>query len=263
MYCARSSSIWAEPSSATDRSPWPACRCWQRQPSGWGSTEESRASVAPSSKPRASSTSATCRVPTTCRDLFVDTAARLREALGRDVSEDFDAWFYEAQRAVMIREMVLREDCLETLGALRERGLRLVLVSNIDDDFLEPMLDNLGLRAHLDYWISSEAARSCKPDARIFRQALARAGCEPGEALFVGDSRIHDIQGARAVGIPAVLIAEEGGVSHLDDESFDAEPDHVIRTLPELVGIVDASRQRPMPELRLHSIAISVCTQPT
>jgi HAD superfamily hydrolase (TIGR01509 family) len=175
------------------------------------------------------------------RDLFVDTAARLRETLGRDVAEDFDTWFYEAQRAVIVREMVLREDCLETLGALRERGLRLVLVSNIDDDFLEPMLDNLGLRAHLDDWISSEAARSCKPDPGIFRQALARAGCEPDEALFVGDSRIHDIQGARAVGIPAVLIAEEGGVSHLDDESFDAEPDHRIRTLPELIGIVDAS----------------------
>lgn len=176
------------------------------------------------------------------RDLFVDTAARLRRALGRDASEEFDAWFYEAQRAVLVREMVLREDCLRTLSVLRERGLRLVLVSNIDDDFLEPMLDNLGLRAHLDDWISSEAARSCKPDARIFRQALARAGCEPGEALFVGDSRIHDIQGARAVGIPAVLIAEEGGVSHLDDESFDAQPDHVIQTLSELVALVDSSR---------------------
>ena len=31
-------------------------------------------------------------------------------------------------------------------------------------------------------------------------------------------------------------------VAAFDDESFDAEPDHVIRTLPELVGIVDASR---------------------
>ena len=35
------------------------------------------------------------------------------------------------------------------------------------------------------------------------------------------------------------LIAEEGGVSHLDDESFDAQPDHVIANLSELLDLVD------------------------
>jgi HAD superfamily hydrolase (TIGR01509 family) len=173
------------------------------------------------------------------RDLFIDTAARLQEGLEIEPSDAFNVWFYEAQRAVMVREMVLRDDCLDTLAALRSRGLTLSLVSNIDDDFLEPMLDNMGLRPYLDHFISSEAARSCKPDAGIFRTALDRVGCVPDEVIFVGDSRIHDIQGARAVGIRSVLISEEGGVSHLDDESFDAQPDHVIGKLGELKEIVD------------------------
>jgi 2-haloalkanoic acid dehalogenase type II len=174
------------------------------------------------------------------RDLFQDTAAHLLEALDLAPSEEFNVWFYEAQRAVMVRQMVLREDCLATLEALRARGLSLSLVSNIDDDFLDPMLENLGLRPYLDHWISSEAVRSCKPDAGIFRHALARVGCRPEEVIFVGDSRIHDIQGARAVGIRSVLITEEGGVSHLDDANFLAEPDHVIETLSELKEIVEA-----------------------
>jgi len=174
------------------------------------------------------------------RDLFIDTAVRLQEGLDLEPSEEFSVWFYEAQRAVMVREMVLRDDCLETLAALRERGLALSLVSNIDDDFLDPMVENMGLRTYLDHFISSEAVGSCKPDAGIFRHALERVGCVPEEAIFVGDSRIHDIQGARAVGIPAVLISEEGGVSHLDDENFAVEPDHVIGTLGELTGIVDS-----------------------
>jgi FMN phosphatase YigB (HAD superfamily) len=58
--------------------------------------------------------------------------------------------------------------------------------------------------------------------------------------IFVGDSRVHDIQGARAVGIRSVLISEEGGVSHHDDENFLAEPDYVIRALSEVKEIVGA-----------------------
>ena len=174
------------------------------------------------------------------RDLFLDTAARLLEALDREASDEFNQWFYEAQRAVITEQMVLREDCLETLDALRAGGFQLSIVSNIDDDFLDPMLENLGLRPYFDHWISSEAARSCKPDAGIFRQALQRAGCASEEAIFVGDSRIHDIQGARAVGIRAILITEEGGVSHLDDENFRADPDHVIAELSEVKEIVGA-----------------------
>jgi HAD superfamily hydrolase (TIGR01549 family) len=153
-------------------------------------------------------------------------------------SEEFGEWFYSAQREVMVGGMVLRDDCLETLEVLRSQGLLLALVSNIDDDFLEPMLEHLGLRPYFDDTISSELAGSCKPDARIFHYALERTSCGPEEAMFVGDSRVHDIQGARAVGLRSVLITEEGGVSHLDDESFEAEPDHVIRALSELPGIV-------------------------
>jgi 2-haloalkanoic acid dehalogenase type II len=174
------------------------------------------------------------------RDLFQDTAARLSKELGLEVSQDFNQWFYEAQRAVMIRQMVLREDCLETLGELRSRGFQLSLVSNIDDDFLDPMLENLGLRPYFDHWISSEAARSCKPDGGIFRLALERAGCRPEQVIFVGDSRVHDVQGAGAAGIRSVLIIEEGGVSHLDDENFAADPDFVIEALSDLKEIVGA-----------------------
>jgi HAD superfamily hydrolase (TIGR01549 family) len=172
------------------------------------------------------------------RDLFVDTARRLADLLDLEASEEFGEWFYAAQREVMVGGMVLRDDCLETLEALRSQGLSLALVSNIDDDFLEPMLEHLELRPYFDDWISSELAGSCKPDARIFHYALERASCGPEEAMFVGDSRVHDIQGARGVGLRSVLITEEGGVSHLDDESFQAEPDHVIRALSELPGIV-------------------------
>lgn len=179
------------------------------------------------------------------RDLFEAAGYLLAQTFSPGSTREFVTWLYEAQRSVMISQLTLRPDCLPTLEALRERGLQLSIVSNIDDDFLEPMLDNLGLRAVFDHWISSEAARSCKPDPGIFRQALTLAGCRPDEVLFVGDSRVHDIQGARAIGIESVLIEETGGRSHLDDENHESEPDHVIGSLSELLPIVDAIRSRP------------------
>jgi len=171
------------------------------------------------------------------RDLFLDISNHLLESLGREKSEEFNEWFYRSQRAVMISQMTLREDCLETLSTLRARGLQLSIVSNIDDDYLVPMMGNLGLESYFDHWISSESARSCKPDPGIFELAMRKVGCAPEEVLFVGDSRVHDIQGAQRVGIRSVLISEEGGVSTLDDETLDVDPDHVIGELSEVVPI--------------------------
>ncbi|MAE93073.1 MAG: hypothetical protein CL910_00290 [Deltaproteobacteria bacterium] len=174
------------------------------------------------------------------RDHFYDTYRVFAKSFGREASDEFLDWFYQAQRRSMLEGLRLRDDCVATLRALRDKSLTLSIVSNIDDDYLEGMLRSLELEPLFDHWISSEAAQSCKPDARIFETALQQAGCRADEVIFVGDSRIHDIQGARALGMRTVLLAEKDGASHLDDEAFDAEPDHVISRLSELVALVEA-----------------------
>jgi len=174
------------------------------------------------------------------RDHFYDTYRAFAESFDRVASDEFMDWFYEAQRSAMVGGLQLRDDCIDTLRALRDKGFTLSIVSNIDNDFLEGMLHSLELKPLFDHWISSESARSCKPDARIFECALEQAGCSAGETVFVGDSRIHDIQGAAALGMTTVLLAEEGGASHLDDEDFEVNPDHVISRLSELLPVVEA-----------------------
>ncbi len=174
------------------------------------------------------------------RDHFYDTYRVFAKRLDRTASDEFLDWFYRAQRKAMVEELRLRDDCIATLRALRDKGLILSIVSNIDDDFLDGMLHNLELEPLFDHWLSSQAAQSCKPDAGIFKSALQQAGCDVDEVMFVGDSRIHDIQGAGALGMTTVLLVEEGGGSHLDDQDFDAEPDHVIASLSELLGLVEA-----------------------
>jgi epoxide hydrolase-like predicted phosphatase len=55
-----------------------------------------------------------------------------------------------------------------------------------------------------DHVIVSSEVHLTKPDPRIYRLALARAGCTAGEAVFVDDSRTN-VEAARELGIRSIL----------------------------------------------------------
>lgn len=91
------------------------------------------------------------------------------------------------------------------LAALRDRSLRLAVVSNFDSR-LPPLLEALGLAPFFDAVVCSGAVGAAKPDGAIFARALAVLGVDAREALHVGDSRVNDYDGARAAGIEALLV---------------------------------------------------------
>ena len=97
----------------------------------------------------------------------------------------------------------------DALARLRARGARLAVVSNWDVS-LHDVLERTGLRSLVDAVVISAELGAAKPDPTIFRAALARLGAAPGDALHVGDSVEHDVAGARAAGIEAVLVARDG-----------------------------------------------------
>ncbi len=100
-------------------------------------------------------------------------------------------------------------DAIPALSGLRDRGLRLVVVSNWDCS-LPRVLDGCGLGELLDGTITSAEAGARKPDPAIFERALDLAGCEPAEAVHVGDTAEDDVVGARAAGIRPLLIGRNG-----------------------------------------------------
>ena len=131
--------------------------------------------------------------------------------------------------------LVPREDAAETLRALRERDLHVGIVSNVDDDQFRAAWSGFGLEDHVDAITTSEEAGSCKPDAAIYRMALAKAGDPPPESVvFVGDSVPHDVVGANRLGMTSVLIAAAAPTPAGGDE----RPDHVVQTLGALLEIV-------------------------
>jgi len=71
-------------------------------------------------------------------------------------------------------------------------------------------LTELGLARHLDFVLDSAELGVEKPDPRIFRLALARAGVEPADAVYIGDLYSVDVLGARQVGMEGILL-DPGG----------------------------------------------------
>lgn len=124
----------------------------------------------------------------------------------------------------------------ETLEALRDQGVHLGGVSNADDFQLDAMVERLGVADVFHHLLSSESARSCKPDPAIFRLALAQAGCAPQETLFVGDTPDADIVGAEAVGMRPVLIEETTEIAI--DRGRPKPGQLTLRELPELLDLI-------------------------
>ena len=95
------------------------------------------------------------------------------------------------------------------LERLRAGGARLAVVSNWDVS-LHDVLERTALRPLVDAVVISAELGAAKPDPAIFRAALERLGAGASEAIHVGDSVEHDVAGARAAGLEAVLVARNG-----------------------------------------------------
>jgi len=99
----------------------------------------------------------------------------------------------------------LFEDVPPVLDRLDEAGLVLGVVSNFEE-WLEQLLEELGVLSRFDVRVISGVEGMEKPDPRIFRLALERAGVDPDVSVYVGDDPVMDIAPATAVGMLPVLI---------------------------------------------------------
>jgi putative hydrolase of the HAD superfamily len=108
-------------------------------------------------------------------------------------------------------------DLPSALAQLRERGLRLVVVSN-SDGTVEAKLAAAGVRDLLHSVVDSHVVGSEKPDRAIFEHALRLAKSRPERTVHVGDLYHADVVGARGAGLHAVLLDPYGDWNDFDCE---------------------------------------------
>jgi putative hydrolase of the HAD superfamily len=95
-------------------------------------------------------------------------------------------------------------EVLSALAALRERGMKLAIITNGSTTMQEQKIGQLGLANLMDEVLISEREGIRKPDRKIFERALERLAVAPTEAWFVGDHPLADVQGAFEAGLTAV-----------------------------------------------------------
>jgi len=138
----------------------------------------------------------------------------LREA-GLDASQELIAGILKKWMHFDLK-MVLFDDVIPALTHLRERGLILGLISNVDRD-IAPLYQELGLSAWLQVVVTSQEVGFNKPQPEIFREALKQAGVKPSEAIYVGDQHQIDVVGANGAGMRGILLDRGGFFEEIAD----------------------------------------------
>jgi len=122
----------------------------------------------------------------------------------------------------------LFEDVLPVLDELRRAELRLGLVSNGIRDLNEFVLHH---KLDVDAIVGSRAHGYVKPHPTIFRSALQQLEVGPEEAVMVGDSLEEDVEGARALGLRAILMDREDRHPEIEERLSD------LYGLPAALGL--------------------------
>jgi len=94
------------------------------------------------------------------------------------------------------------------LAALRARGYRLGVLTNVDDDLFE--ITHRSFATPFNLFVTAERVRGYKPEPWLFRAFERLTGVERGDWVHVGSDWYHDIAPAQALGVPRVWLDREG-----------------------------------------------------
>jgi putative hydrolase of the HAD superfamily len=163
--------------------------------------------------------------------LYVDYTRRIIEGMGGrgpavDVAarEIYDEW-------AACHHFMMYDDVPDVLREIHAAGIRIGLISN-SHRCLASFQTHFELQGLFDVTLSSVEHGYMKPHRSIFEAALRAVQVDPADAMMVGDSLTHDVDGARRLGMRGVLVVRSGGPPA-------APPDvPVIQSLRELPALL-------------------------
>jgi len=167
---------------------------------------------------------------------------RLADAYGRIVAESLAALGIEDRRLGLelgamhheLRKEAIAplEGAIDTLHALRERGVTLGLITNGGSEGQREKIERFALAAHFAYiGIEGEVGHG-KPHRVAYQTALEALGVVPSDCWMVGDNLEWDVAGAQAVGIRGIWLDKNGrGLP----AGAGVVPDAIVRSIAELL----------------------------
>jgi putative hydrolase of the HAD superfamily len=163
--------------------------------------------------------------------LYVDYTRRIIEGMGGSgpavdaaAREIYDEW-------AACRHFTMYDDVPDVLREIHAAGIKIGLISN-SHRCLASFQTHFELEGLFDVTVSSIEHGYMKPHRSIFEAALKGVHVQPAEAVMVGDSLTHDVDGARRLGMRGVLVARSGPPVDAPDDV------PVIQSLRELLPLL-------------------------
>jgi putative hydrolase of the HAD superfamily len=140
------------------------------------------------------------------------------------------------KRQFLTEALQPKHDALETLEALRARGMSLGLATDCSWD-IPAILDRTPLGPYFEARACSAFLGARKPDPRMYRHVLEQLGLTPEECFYVGDGNSFELEGARELGMTTVWV--DNGPAQQFKERWSPGGDYRIEQLGELLGLVE------------------------
>jgi putative hydrolase of the HAD superfamily len=157
------------------------------------------------------------------------------DRLGLRLSDEQLSEASRIRRTVQEAMFALRPEALGVIGALRERGMRIGLVSDCTSE-LPDAWQRLPLAALVDAPVFSCVERTRKPDPLLFHAVAQRLPAEPAACLYIGDGGGRELTGASGIGMRAVLLAGPDWHQHRDHRTEADWAGPRISSLTDLVA---------------------------
>ncbi|MBR5225174.1 MAG: HAD family phosphatase [Clostridia bacterium] len=141
-------------------------------------------------------------------------AAYAEPLLKREVCAEFDYHSVRALRRTIMEEYIdqngvdPKPDLIETLRALREKGLKIGLATATPEHRARKYLRMVNAEPYFDAVTCADMVRRGKPQPDIYLLACERTGVAPGEALAVEDAPTG-IRAAHDAGCAAVMVPDQ------------------------------------------------------
>jgi putative hydrolase of the HAD superfamily len=134
-----------------------------------------------------------------------------------------------------------RDDARATLQAIRATGAKIGLLSNCSAE-VPPLWPTAGLADLFDHLVFSCEVGAMKPHASVYEAATTNLRVAPQRCMFVGDGGAHELTGASAVGMQAVLIRVPGEEHTAFDAFYRKDalewPGATVGSLSELTALL-------------------------
>lgn len=127
---------------------------------------------------------------------------------------------------------------LEILGKVREKGVKIGLISNADIIDIKYWNDS-PLSAFFDSVIFSCDVGILKPETEIYQLAMKRLNVKPEESIFIGDGGSNELFGAQRAGMKTIFSEYLDCKSKIQKEMIIKYSDYHIESFDEILKCID------------------------